>query len=99
MNTFVETQNNGKIQQAYDVAIEKRLTRLSDRANSAFKSFADLVEEINRLQNESTGTTVKKEVATLANDMNNSTVMMTKMLAAQLETLHKIVRPEEATIL
>lgn len=82
-----------KIQQAYDVAVERRMEKLNKKANDAIKSFAELVDEITKLQNDSSGTTIKKDVAALATDMNNSSVMMTRMLTAQIQALHDIVRP------
>ena len=94
-NSFASALGNTKIQEAYDKAVDSRMQKVTQRANSAIQSFADLITEINKLQNESKGTTVKKEVETIANDMNNSTVMLTRMLTAQLETLHGVVRPTE----
>ena len=91
---FSNIAANAKIQEAYDKAVETRMQKVSQRANNAIQSFSDLISEINKLQNESKGTTAKKEVETIANDMNNSTVMLTRMLTAQLETLHGIVRPD-----
>lgn len=94
-NNFASTLGNINIQEAYDKAVDTRMQKVTQRANSAIQSFADLIAEINKLQNESKGTTVKKEVEVIANDMNNSTVMFTRMFTAQLETLHGIVRPTE----
>lgn len=93
-SNFASTLVNPKIQQAYDVGVEKRVDKVNKKANDAIKSFADLVDEINKLQVESKGTTTNKEVAILGTDMSNSMVMMTRMLTAQLEALHGIVRPE-----
>lgn len=94
-SSFASTLMNSKIQQAYEVAVEKRVDKVNKKANDAIKSFADLVDEINKLQVESKGTTVNKEVSTLGTDMSNSMVMMTRMLTAQLEALHGIVKPDE----
>ena len=91
---FASALGNAKIQEAYDKVVDTRMQKVSQRANSAIQSFADLISEINKLQNESKGTSAKKEVAEIANDMNNSSVMLTRMLTAQLETLHGVVRPD-----
>ena len=93
-SNFDNLIGNNKLQQAYDVAVEKRISKVTQKANSAIKSFAELVDEINRLQNESKGTTIKKEVTAVGTDMSNSMVMVTRMLEAQLQTLHGIVRPD-----
>lgn len=90
-NTIV----NSRIQQAYDVGVTTRADKVTKKANDAIKSFADLVDELSRLQSESKGTTVKEEVAKWASDMNNTSVMVTRLLEAQLQALHGIVRPEE----
>ena len=91
---FTSALGNRKIQEAYDVAVEKRLDKVSKKANDAIKSFAELVDEINRLQNDSKGTTAKKEIASIATDMSNSTVLMTKMLTAQFEALQGVIIPK-----
>ena len=93
-SSFANTLGNTKIQQAYDVVVEKRFDKVNKKANDAIQTFAQLVDEINKLQTESKGTTVNKEVATLGTDMSNSMVMVTRMLTAQLEALHGIVKPE-----
>lgn len=82
-----------KVQKAIDLAVELRMGKVNQKANDAIKSFAELVEQITKLKNDSNGTTIKKDVAALATDMNNSSVMMTRMLTAQLQALHDIVRP------
>ena len=103
-SNFANAISNSKVQQAYDVVVEKRLDKVNKRANEAIKSFADLIDEIDRLQNESKGSTVDKEVKPLATDLTNTSVLVTRMLTAQLEALHNIVNTksenpaEEATV-
>jgi hypothetical protein len=85
---------NAKIQESYDAALEGRLSKVNKRASDAINSFSALVSELNKLSNETTGTTAKKEVAGITADMNNSTVMVTRMLEAQLAALHNVVKPD-----
>ncbi len=86
---------NLKIQKSYNADLEKRLDNVNKRASDAIQSFSELVSEINKLQTTSTGTSSSKEVAGIAADLNNSQVMVTRMLEAQLSALHNIVKPGE----
>ncbi len=81
-----------RVQNAFDKALDT--SRLTKKANEAIDSFAKLVDEINNIQKNSIGTTKKGEVSTIANEMNNSSVMVTKMLAAQVQALHQIIYTE-----
>ena len=85
---------NPKIQQSFNADLGSRLTKVDKKASQAMQSFAELVSEINKLQVDSKGTTGGREVASLANDLNNSQVMVTRMLEAQLAALHKVAKPE-----
>lgn len=90
----MSTLINGKIQQAYNIDLESKLSTVDKKATAAMQSFAELVSEINKLQSTSKGTSNAKEVAGIAADLNNSQVMVTRMLEAQLSALHNIVKPE-----
>lgn len=90
-NTFI---GNAKIQQAYDASLESRLTKVDKKASDAIKSFSELVSELNKLSSEAAGTTSKEQVAGITADLNNSTVMVTRMLEAHLATLHNVVKPD-----
>ncbi len=83
-----------KIQQSYNVDLEKRIDKVQKRANDAIKSFSDLVDEIARLQNDSKGTTAKEKVTNWASDVNNTTVMFSRMLEARVQALYGLVQPE-----
>lgn len=90
----MSTLINGRIQQAYNTDLESKLGTVDKKATAAMQSFAELVSEINKLQSVSKGTTSAKDVAGIAADLNNSQVMVTRMLEAQLSALHNIVKPE-----
>lgn len=94
---FASALNGMKVQQSFDADVAKRVGKVEGKANEAIQSFASLVEEINNLQKDSLGTTKKEEVNQLANDMNNSQVMLTRMLTANLEALHGIVQEGHET--
>ncbi len=89
-STFI---GNAKVQQAYDTGLENRLSKVDKKASDAIKSFGELVSELNKLSTETAGTTAKKEVAGITADLNNSTVMVTRMLEAHLAALHNVVTP------
>ena len=93
-SNFANNIANSKVQQAYDAGVATRVSKVEKKASDAIKSFADLVDEINKLQNETVGTSAKTEVNTVAADVNNSSVMVTKMLAAQMQALHNITTAE-----
>lgn len=88
-----------KIQQSYNADLESRISKVQKRANDAIKSFSDLVDEVARLQNDSKGTTAKEKVTSWASDVNNSTVMFSRMLEARVQALYGLVKEgEEAPI-
>ena len=88
---FAININNDKIKEAYNASLENRITKVSKTAGSAVESFASLIDQINKLQNEAKG---NKKVQEAANEMNNTMVMATRMLAAHLEVLNKVTTPE-----
>ena len=86
------------IQRAYISDLNSSLPKLEKKASEAIKSFADLVDELNKVTKLSTGTPVKEQVSNLTANMNNTQVFFTKMLTEQLGLMHNIVNnPEEPT--
>lgn len=96
--SFTNDIGNTKVLKAYNESYADRVGKVNKRANETIKSFADLVGEINRLQNDAAGTPKRKEVEAIANDLNNSNVMLTRMLAANIEALNGIIQEQNVAI-
>ena len=90
-----------QIQQSYISDLTSSLPKLEKRASEAIKSFAELVDELNKVNKLSTGTPVKDQIKDLTANMNNTQVFFTRMLTEQLGAMHNIVNgnnPPEETV-
>lgn len=86
-----------KIQQSYNVDLERRIDKVQKKANDAIGAFANLLSEVARLQDDSKGTTAKEKITTWATDINNSTVMFSRMLEARVQALYGLDKVEDKT--
>ncbi len=84
-----------QIQKSYISDLTSNLPKLEKKASEAIKSFAELVDELNKVSQLSNGTPVNKQVKELSANMNNTQVFFTKMLIDQLGTMNNIVNGGE----
>ena len=84
---------SANIQRTYIDELSSNMPKLEKKASDAIKSFADLVEELNKVNNLSTGTPVKDQISRLTGELNNSSVFFAKMLGEELGKIHSIVTP------
>ncbi len=89
--------SNPQIQRSYISDLTNNLPKLEKKASEAIKSFAELVDELNKVNNLSNGTPVKDQIKDLAANMNNTQVFFTRMLTEQLGVMHNIVSGETPT--
>lgn len=89
--------SNPQIQRSYISDLTSNLPKLEKKASEAIKSFAELVDELNKVNNLSNGTPVKEQIKDLAANMNNTQVFFTRMLTEQLGVMHNIVSGEAPT--
>ncbi len=80
-----------QIQQSYISDLTDNLPKLEKKASEAIKSFAALVDELNKVSQLSSGTPVNKHVEDLSANMNNTQVFFTKMVIDQLGAMNNIV--------
>ena len=80
-----------QIQQSYISDLTDNLPKLEKKASEAIKSFAALVDELNKVSQLSSGTPVNKQVKDLSANMNNTQVFFTKMVIDQLGAMNNIV--------
>ena len=88
------TSFNSKIQQAYVTDLSDNLPKLEKKASDAIKSFAELVNELNKVNKLSTGTPVKDQISKLTGELNNSSVFFAKMIGDELNKLSNIVNSD-----
>lgn len=81
------------IQQRYIDGLAGNLPSLDRKASEAIKSFAELVEELNKVSKLSTGTPAKEQLTKLTGELNNTSVFFAKMLGDELGKIHEIVTP------
>ena len=92
---------NTKIDQAYFDNFTDSLPSLNKKASDAIKSFAELVDELNKIGKLADGTPVKAQIKDLTANMNNTQVFFTRMLTEQLGVMHNIVNgdnPEQEAV-
>lgn len=85
-----------QIQKSYISDLTSNLPKLEKKASEAIKSFAELVDELNKVSQLSNGTPVKDQLKDLTANMNNTQVFFTRMLAEQLGVMHNIVNGDES---
>lgn len=91
------TSFNSKIQQAYVTDLSDNIPKLEKKASDAIKSFAELVNELNKVNKLSTGTPVKDQISKLTGELNNSSVFFAKMIGDELNKLSNIVNSDGQT--
>jgi hypothetical protein len=84
--------SSDQIQKSYVSDLTDNLPKLEKKASEAIKSFAALVDELNKVSQLSSGTPVNKQVKELSANMNNTQVFFTKMLIDQLGAMNNIVK-------
>ena len=84
--------SSNHIQKSYISDLTENLPKLEKKASEAIKSFAALVDELNKVNQLSSGTPVNKQVKELSANMNNTHVFFTKMLIDQLGAMNNIVK-------
>ena len=88
--------SSDQIQQSYISDLTSNLPKLEKKASDAIKSFADLVDELNKVGKLADGTPVKAQIKDLTANMNNTQVFFTRMLTEQLGVMHNIVNGDES---
>ena len=88
------TSFNSKIQQAYVTDLSDNIPKLEKKASDAIKSFAELVNELNKVNKLSTGTPVKDQISKLTGELNNSSVFFAKMIGDELSKISSIVNSD-----
>ena len=91
------TSFNSKIQQAYVNDLSDNIPKLEKKASDAIKSFAELVNELNKVNKLSNGTPVKDQISKLTGELNNSSVFFAKMIGDELNKLSNIVNSDGQT--
>ena len=86
-----------QIQKSYISDLTSNLPKLEKKASEAIKSFAELVDELNKVNQLSSGTPVKDQMKDLTANMNNTQVFFTRMLTEQLGVMHNIVNGNPST--
>ena len=81
------------VDKVYFDGLKSNLPNLDKKASEAIKSFAALVDELNKFNKLGTGTPVKEEVKHLTGELNNSSVFFARMIGDELNKLHGIVNP------
>jgi len=84
--------SSNQIQKSYISDFTDHVPQLEKKASEAIKSFAALVDELNKVNQLSNGTPMKEQIKDLAANMNNTQVFFTRMLTEQLGTMHNIVK-------
>ncbi|MBI1858207.1 MAG: hypothetical protein HYR97_03740 [Candidatus Melainabacteria bacterium] len=85
---------NPKVQAAYQSDLVERYQKLEKAADQTIQSFANLIDELGKLKKESAGTEVKEPLGKITNEVNNSSVYITQMLAEQMKLIHGTLNPE-----
>lgn len=100
-NGTINLQVNAKIEQAFSVDLANKYKKVEKKASEAISSFANLVDELIKLKELSTGTNAKEPITKLASELNNSSVFFAKMISEELSKIHEVVTPtptEEAKV-
>ena len=103
MSTLLNIENTpvgGRIEQVFSQELEAKYKKVEKEADKTIGSFANLVNELIKLKELSTGTQAKEKITKLTSELNNTSVFFTKMISDELGTLHKIINPnasEEAS--
>ena len=87
--------SSDQIQKSYISDLTSNLPKLEKKASDAIKSFAELVDELNKVGKLADGTPVKAQIKDLTANMNNTQVFFTRMLTEQLGVMHNIVNGDE----
>jgi hypothetical protein len=85
--------SNPKVQAAYQSDLTERYQKLEKAADQTIQSFANLIDELGKLKQDSAGTEVKEPLGKITNEVNNSSVYITKMLAEQMQLIHGTLNP------
>ena len=72
--------------------LANNMPSLERKASNAIKSFAELVDELNKVNKLSSGTTVNGEIKKVASDASNSAVYLNKSILDSIEQINQIVR-------
>ena len=83
--------SSDQIQKSYISDLTSNLPKLEKKASDAIKSFAELVDELNKVGKLADGTPVKAQIKDLTANMNNTQVFFTRMLTEQLGVMHNLV--------
>ena len=83
--------SSDQIQQSYISDLTSNLPKLEKKASDAIKSFAELVDELNKVGKLADGTPVKAQIKDLTANMNNTQVFFTRMLTEQLGVMNNLV--------
>ena len=89
------TTNN--IEERYINSLVSNLPKLDDKASKVVKSFAEFIDELNKVNKLSNGTSIKEKITKLTGELNNSSVFFTQMISDELSKLHSIVNPDITT--
>lgn len=92
-NGSTNLQANPKIEQAFNVDLANKYKKVEKKASEAISSFANLVDELIKLKELSTGTNAKESITKLAGELNNSSVFFAKMISEELGKIHEVVTP------
>ena len=90
----VSTSFNTKVQQAYTNDLSSNIPKLEKKASDAIQSFAELVNELNKVSKLSNGTPVKEQISKLTGELNNSSVFFAKMIGDELGKISSIVNAD-----
>lgn len=82
-----------KIVQSFNTDVVKKYEQVENKANTLMKSFADFVDEINKLKELSSGTEAKEQITSITSTINNDSVFMARNLMNQLGGLHEAINP------
>lgn len=96
MSTLLNIENipvGGKVEQVFSHELEAKYKKVEKEADKTISSFANLVDELIKLKELSTGTQVKEKITRLTSELNNTSVFFTKMISDELSALHGIINP------
>lgn len=96
VSTFLNIEDstlNGRINETISKDLEAKYRKVEKEADKTISSFANLVSELIKLKELSTGSQAKEQITKLTNELNNTSVFFTKMISDELGTLYKVINP------
>lgn len=93
-SSFKDIMPTSKIDQAFSADVAKKYKQVEKEASKVIGSFANLVEELIKLKELSSGTSAKDPITKLAGELNNSSVFFARMIGDELGKIHNIVNPD-----